>query len=167
MLIYRLRGEFDLGCGTPSGKEIAQVGHWAEPKNGEEHVSVLTETYMLSNGVLIPKVGLGTWEIDDYKAAEAVRNAIEVGYRSVDTASVYGNERGVGEGIRTAGIDREELFVTTKLPAETKDYPGAVADIDKALKTMGLDYLDLLLIHSPQPWSDFRGGDYFEGNLET
>lgn len=130
-------------------------------------MSILDETYTLSNGVEIPKLGLGTWFIDDDKAAEAVRAAIEVGYRNIDTAQAYGNERGVGEGVRTSGVDRGDLFVSTKLAAEVKDYDGAVASIEGSLETMGLDYVDLMLIHSPQPWADFRGGDYSEGKREA
>lgn len=93
-------------------------------------MTILTETYTLSNDVSIPKLGLGTWFIDDDKAADAVRAAVEIGYRNIDTAQAYGNERGVGDGIRTAGVPREELFVSTKLAAEIKDYDGAAAAID-------------------------------------
>ncbi len=125
---------------------------------------ILNETYTLSNGVRIPKLGLGTWFIKDDRAAQAVRDAVEIGYRDIDTAQAYGNERGVGEGVRTSGIARDELFVTTKLAAEIKDYDEAVASIEGSLETLGLDYVDLMLIHSPQPWDDFRGGDYAEGN---
>ncbi|WP_405503998.1 aldo/keto reductase [Streptomyces anulatus] len=127
-------------------------------------MTVLEETYTLSNGVEIPKLGLGTWFIDDDKAADAVRAAIEIGYRNIDTAQAYGNERGVGEGIRTSGVPREELFVSTKLAAEIKDYAQALAAVDNSLEKLGLDRIDLLLIHSPQPWDDFRGGDYAQGN---
>ncbi|MEU4979993.1 aldo/keto reductase [Streptomyces sp. NPDC021969] len=127
-------------------------------------MTILDETYTLSNGVEIPKLGLGTWFIDDDKAAEAVRAAVEIGYRNIDTAQAYGNERGVGEGVRTAAVPREQLFVSTKLAAEIKDYDGAVASIDESLQKLGLEYIDLMLIHSPQPWDDFRGGDYAEGN---
>jgi diketogulonate reductase-like aldo/keto reductase len=130
-------------------------------------MSILTETYTLSNGVEIPKLGLGTWFIADDKAAEAVRDAVEIGYRNIDTAQAYGNERGVGEGVRTSGIPREDLFVSTKLAAEIKDYHQAVAAIDGSLEKLGLDYVDLMLIHSPQPWNDFRGGDYAEGNRQA
>jgi len=129
--------------------------------------SILDETYTLTNGVKVPKLGLGTWFIDDASAAEAVRAAIEIGYRNIDTAQAYGNERGVGEGVRTSGVAREDLFVSTKLAAEVKDYDGAVAAIDGSLQALGLDYVDLMLIHSPQPWNDFRGGDYAEGNREA
>ncbi|MBT8162414.1 MULTISPECIES: aldo/keto reductase [Arthrobacter] len=130
-------------------------------------MTILNENYILSNGVAIPKLGLGTWFIDDDKAADAVKTAIGIGYRNIDTAQAYGNERGVGEGIRTSGVAREELFVSTKLAAGIKDYDGAVAAIDGSLQTLGLDYIDLMLIHSPQPWDDFRGGDYAEGNRQA
>jgi len=130
-------------------------------------MSILNETYTLSNGAEIPKLGLGTWFIDDDQASEAVGAAIGIGYRNIDTAQAYGNERGVGEGVRTAGVPRAELFVSTKLAAEIKDYDGAVAAIDESLHTMGLEYIDLMLIHSPQPWDDFRGGDYARGNREA
>lgn len=130
-------------------------------------MTILNETYTLSNGVNIPKLGLGTWFIDDDAAPAAVRAALEIGYRNIDTAQAYGNERGTGEGVRTGGIPRSEVFVSTKLAAEIKDYDGAVAAIDQSLKTMGLDYIDLMLIHSPQPWEDFRGGDYAEGNRQA
>jgi diketogulonate reductase-like aldo/keto reductase len=128
---------------------------------------ILNDTYTLTNGVTIPKLGLGTWFIDDDAAAQAVRDAVEVGYRNVDTAQAYGNEHGVGEGVLTSGVGRDELFVSTKLAAEIKDYDAAVAAIDGSLQTLGLDVIDLMLIHSPQPWKDFRGGDYAEGNREA
>ncbi|GAA4672143.1 aldo/keto reductase [Gordonia humi] len=127
-------------------------------------MSILNETYTLSNGVEIPKLGLGTWFIDDGDAADAVRAAIEIGYRNIDTAQAYGNERGVGEGVRASGVARDELFVSTKLAAEVKDYDRAVAAIDGSLAELDIDYIDLMLIHAPQPWEDFRGGDYSDGN---
>ncbi len=128
---------------------------------------VLNETYTLSNGVQIPTLGLDTWFIDDDKAALAVTEAVAIGYRNIDTAQAYGNERGVGEGIRASGVPRDELFVSTKLAAEIKDYDAAVASIDGSLATLGLEYVDLMLIHSPQPWDDFRGGDYADGNRQA
>ncbi|WP_419992741.1 aldo/keto reductase [Streptomyces boninensis] len=130
-------------------------------------MTILNETYTLADGVKIPKLGLGTWFIDDEKAADAVRAAIETGYRNIDTAQAYGNERGVGEGIRASGVAREDLFVSTKLAAEIKDYDSAVAAIDDSLATLDIGYIDLMLIHAPQPWDDFRGGDYNEGNRQA
>ncbi len=128
----------------------------------------ITQTYTLSNGVKIPKLGLGTWEIAEEKASQTVKDAVNLGYRHIDTAQGYGNERGVGEGIRTCGTNRNEIFVTTKLDAAIKTYDGAISAIDGSLKTMGLDYIDLMLIHSPQPWTDFRKDNrYFDGNLEV
>lgn len=132
-----------------------------------EHDKILGEAYTLTNGVGIPKLGLGTWFIPDDQVASAVRDAVKIGYRHIDTAQAYENEGGVGEGIRTCGIDREELFVTTKLAAEVKTYEGAAEAIDGSLAKMGLNYIDLMLIHSPQPWADFRGGDYAEGNRQA
>jgi diketogulonate reductase-like aldo/keto reductase len=129
---------------------------------------ILNENYVLSNGVEIPKIGLGTWMISDKDVNQAVVEALKLGYRHIDTAQAYRNEHGVGEGVRAAGIDRKELFITTKLGAGIKSYKKAVASIDKSLKTIGLDYIDMMIIHSPQPWAKFREEDrYFEGNREA
>ncbi len=129
---------------------------------------ILEQTYTLSNGLEIPKLGLGTWFIDDDAAAQAVRDAAEIGYRHVDTAQAYGNEAGVGEGIRTCGVPREEMFVTTKLAAEVKSHDRAAAAIDESLAALGLDHIDLMIIHSPQPWQDFGSDDrYLQGNRDA
>src|SRR5919206_4852723 len=126
---------------------------------------ILEETYKLANGVEIPKLGLGTWLISDADVVQAVKDAITIGYRHIDTAQAYSNERGVAEAIRASGVSRDEIFLTTKLAAETKSYEQAVKAIDESLQTMDLDHLDLMIIHSPQPWSDFGGDDrYLEGN---
>ena len=123
-------------------------------------------TLTLNNGVKIPQLGLGTWFIDDDKAAEAVKVAVELGYRHIDTAQAYGNERGVGEGVRTCGVPREELFVVSKVAAEHKTYEEAMAGINKTLEIMGLEYLDLMIIHSPQPRAAVNQSEnrYVEGN---
>ena len=126
---------------------------------------ILHETYTLANGVQIPRLGLGTWFIDDGRAAEAVRAAVRLGYRLIDTAQAYGNERGVGEGVRTCGVPREALFVASKVAAELKTYDEAARSIDETLERTGLDYLDQMIIHSPQPWREFRVEKrYFEEN---
>jgi len=129
---------------------------------------ILQETYRLENGVQIPKLGLGTWFIEDENAAEAVRDAVAAGYRLIDTAQAYGNERGVGKGVRTCGLPREQLFVTSKVAAEAKSYEAAARSIDETLAKMGLEYLDMMIIHSPQPWAEFRVENrYFAENKEV
>ena len=129
---------------------------------------ILNETYTLSNSVKIPKLGLGTWMLTDSEAAQAVRDAAAMGYRHIDTAQAYGNEAGVGEGIRTCGISRDELFVTSKVAAENKSYDSAAQSIDETLRKTGLDCIDMMIIHSPQPWAEFRGEKRcFEENREV
>ena len=129
---------------------------------------ILEENYTLSNGVEIPKLGLGTWFINDTDVVQAVVEAAKIGYRHIDTAQAYQNERGVGEGIRASGVKREDMFVTTKLAAEVKSYDEAVASIDGSLEALGLDYIDLMIIHSPRPWMEFHKEDsFFEGNREA
>ncbi len=126
------------------------------------------ESVLLNCGVKIPTLGFGTWCIEDADASEAVRCALELGYRHIDTAQAYGNERGVGDGIRSSGIDRREVFVTSKVAAEHKTYASCAASIDETLDRMELDYLDMMIIHSPQPWNEWRGEKrYFEENREV
>ena len=129
---------------------------------------ILQEAFTLANGVSIPKLGIGTWRVPDADAARVVRDAIKIGYRHVDTAQAYENERGVGEGLRASGVPRDQLVVTTKLVAESKTYAEATQLIARSLRTLGVDHIDLMLIHSPQPWAEFRKGEhFFEGNLEA
>ncbi|WP_080873487.1 aldo/keto reductase [Oceanobacillus timonensis] len=129
---------------------------------------ILNENYQLANGVDIPKLGLGTWFIDNDDAAQAVEDAVKIGYRHIDTAQAYGNEQGIGQGIKNSGVNREDLFITTKLAAEVKSYEEAVSAIDQSLEALGLEYIDMMIIHSPQPWADFTGEDrFFEGNREA
>lgn len=129
---------------------------------------ILQENYTLNNGVAIPRLGLGTWMIDDDKAADAVLAAVDAGYRHFDTAQAYGNERDVGAGLRDCGLPRDALFVTTKLDAGIKDFAAARDAIDGSLVALGLDEIDLMIIHSPQPWDRFRNGERFaEGNLQA
>lgn len=126
-------------------------------------------SYKLNNGVEIPSVGLGTWLIDNDRIAEVVKNAIDIGYRHIDTAQAYENESGIGIGIRKSGIDRKELFITSKIRAEYKDYDSAKESIEESLEKLGLDYIDLMIIHAPQPWSQFRVSDnnYYKENKEV
>ena len=112
------------------------------------------ERIRLNDGNSIPALGLGTWLIDDADAARAVEDAVAVGYRHIYTAQAYGNETGVGTGVRECCVPRSELLVTTKVAAEHKSYETAAASIDESLTRLGLDHVDLLIIHSPQPWAE-------------
>jgi diketogulonate reductase-like aldo/keto reductase len=129
---------------------------------------ILEENFTLANGVEIPKLGLGTWLISDADVVPAVKDAVKIGYRHIDTAQAYQNERGVGEGIRASGVKREDIFLTTKLAAELKSYEEAAASIDGSLKALNVEYIDLMIIHSPKPWMEFHKDDrFFEGNREA
>ena len=130
---------------------------------------VLDGKYALNDGNEIPKLGLGTWFVKDRDAADVVRRAVGMGYRLIDTAQAYGNERGVGEGVRTCGVPREEIFVTSKVAAETKTRAAAAKAVDDMLSATGLDNLDLAIIHAPQPWRRWRSKKrrYFEENLDV
>ena len=127
---------------------------------------ILNETFPLADGTSIPKIGFGTWLINGAAATQAVMDAIAAGYRHIDTAWAYGNEKEVGEGIRRSGVPREELYVTTKLHADFKTYEAAKQGIEESLARLDVGYVDLMLIHAPQPWNKFREGDHYqEGNL--
>ncbi len=108
-------------------------------------------TILLNDGNRIPQIGLGTWPLNNQEAASVVATAIKAGYRHIDTADRYGNESGVGEGIRNSGIPREEIFVTTKLDGTYQGSDRAIEGLDVSLRRLGLDYVDLLLIHWPLP----------------
>jgi diketogulonate reductase-like aldo/keto reductase len=110
----------------------------------------LSDTFVLNNGIDIPCIGFGTWQTPDGKvAADSVKYAVETGYRHIDTAAIYGNEKSVGQGIRESGIDRKELFVTTKLWNTNRGYDTTLKAFDESLDNLGLDYVDLYLIHWP------------------
>jgi diketogulonate reductase-like aldo/keto reductase len=129
-------------------------------------VSVLTDTSALSNGDRIPRVGFGTWLLKEGdECYNAVADALRVGYRHIDTARAYGNEASVGRAVRDSGLAREQIYVTSKLPAEAKSYDRAVAEFETTMTEIGLDYLDLYLIHAPWPW-DEMGKDCRAENRE-
>ncbi|AXB47607.1 aldo/keto reductase [Amycolatopsis albispora] len=108
-------------------------------------------TVTLNNGVTMPQLGYGVFQVPDAETATAVTSALEAGYRSIDTATVYGNERGVGQALADSGIKREDLFVTTKLWNSDQGYDAALRAFDASAERLGLDYLDLYLIHWPTP----------------
>ena len=122
------------------------------------------EFYTLYNGVKIPKIGFGTWQTPDGDIAyNSTLEALKAGYRHIDTALVYGNEESIGRAIKDFGINREEIFITTKCPADIKTYEGAIKAFETSLNLLGLQYIDLYLIHAPWPWSNV-GANYTEGN---
>ena len=126
-----------------------------------------TDFFTLANGVAIPAIGFGTWQIPSGDIAyNSVREALKIGYRHVDTAQAYGNEASVGKAIIDSGIPRSEIFVTSKLPAEIKSYEKAVVHAKMTMENIGLDYIDLYLIHAPWPWRE-KGADYTKENIEV
>lgn len=132
---------------------------------------ILQDTFTLQNQLNIPKIGLGTWQSSPEDAYKAVKIALENGYRHVDTAAAYKNEEAVGKAVRDSGLTREDIFVTTKVPAELKSYQEAVDSIDASLAKLDLGYIDLILIHAPRPWSIMRDNpenkDFFLENIDV
>lgn len=126
------------------------------------------ETFKLYNGVEIPKIGFGTWQIPVGKPTEdAVRTALEVGYRHLDTAQTYQNEHSVGVGFRQSGLKREEVFITTKNWNTAQSYEGAREHMQISLERLGVDYIDLMLIHWPNPVNLNEGDRWIERNREV
>jgi 2,5-diketo-D-gluconate reductase A len=112
------------------------------------------QTVTLNNGVVMPQLGFGVWQVPDDEAQPAVETAIAAGYRSIDTAKLYHNEEGVGRAVRASGVPRSELFITTKLWNDEHDYDRALRAFDASLDRLGMDYVDLYLIHWPVPKQD-------------
>jgi diketogulonate reductase-like aldo/keto reductase len=108
----------------------------------------------LNNGVTMPQLGFGVWQVEDEKATPAVIKALETGYRSIDTAMIYKNERGVGKAIRQSSVPREDLFITTKVWNADQGYDTTLKAFDESLERLGLEYVDLYLIHWPTPEFD-------------
>ncbi len=113
-------------------------------------LSSMIDTFQLCNGYRIPCIGYGTWQAPDGETTvKSVKEAVKVGYRHIDTAACYGNEKSVGQGIRESGIDRSQLFITSKVWNTERGYETTLAAFEKSLKDLGVDYLDLYLIHWP------------------
>ncbi len=130
-------------------------------------MNILTETFTLNNGTKIPKVGFGTWQIPNgQKTYDAVTFALKAGYRHIDTAWQYHNEESVGKAIRDSGIDRSEIYVTSKLPSHAKSYEKTFDYFEITMKNLDLEYIDLYIIHAPWPWTQV-GADYRKENREV
>jgi diketogulonate reductase-like aldo/keto reductase len=128
----------------------------------------INKEYKLSNDVVIPSIGFGTWQIPAGEIAyQSTLDAIQAGYRHIDTAAAYQNEESIGQAIRDSGLKRKDLFVTTKLRADRKGYSITLDEFYASLSRLGLDYLDLYLIHWPKPWGvDSDGKEYESQNIE-
>lgn len=136
------------------------------------HGMIIDEYYKLNNGMRIPKVALGTWQVPENNAAKLVAAAIKAGYKHIDTAIAYGNEVGVGEGVKaglaSTGIHRESVFITTKIPAEVKKFSEAVKSIEASYERLDSFFIDMMLIHAPKPWDEMWQANtpkYYEENL--
>lgn len=121
---------------------------------------------MIINGIEVPQVAFGTWQLAGDDCYNATIYAIKAGYKHIDTALAYQNEAIIGKAIKDLKVNREDLFITSKIPADIKTYEGAKEAINTMLKNLDTPYLDMCLIHAPWPWSDV-GGDYKEGNVEV
>ncbi|MEU6391542.1 aldo/keto reductase [Streptomyces sp. NPDC046939] len=120
----------------------------------DRHLVSKVPPIILNNGVEMPQLGFGVWQVPDDEAEKAVSTALEAGYRSIDTAAIYGNEEGTGRAIAASGISRDELFVTTKLWNSEQGYDSTLRAFDTSLQKLGLDHVDLYLIHWPLPSKD-------------
>lgn len=132
------------------------------------HEAVYNHKIILSNGVRIPTLGLGTWQTTNEEVGQVIKDAIKIGYKHIDTAQAYGNESGIGKAVKESGIKRSDIFITSKVAAEIKTYEEAKKSIKESLKKLQTDYIDLMLIHCPQPWAEYNTGkNYDKENIEV
>ena len=136
-----------------------------EPSLMQTHANPVPEI-ALNDGASIPQLGFGVWQIPQDNAAEVVGEALRVGYRHIDTAQMYGNERGVGRGVRESGLARDEIFVTTKCRNDAQGRHNSIEALEQSLDRLGLDHVDLYLIHWPQPRRD-QYVETWEGFIEA
>lgn len=134
-------------------------------------MTVLNEALPLANGNEIPLVGLGTWQMSQEEAERTVAHALKNGYIHIDTARSYGNEEGVGRGIKASGVAREDFFLTTKVTGFSKTYEEAKQDIEESLAALDTPYIDLVIIHAPRPWDEMHNASienyYYEENQQV
>lgn len=128
------------------------------------------KNFILNNNTQIPNIGFGTWQIKDEDVTKAVLTALKCGYRHIDTAIDYGNEKGVGKALKLSNVDRNDIYLTSKIPAHIKTYKEAKRCIEESLERLQVDYIDLMLIHSPRPWEGLWDANYprfYKENLEV
>lgn len=134
-------------------------------------MSILKKTLPLANGNKIPLIGLGTWQMSPEDAEHTVAYALNNGYVHIDTARTYGNEEGVGRGMKAANLAREDFFLTTKVSGFSKSYEDAKKDIDDSLAALDTPYIDLMIIHAPRPWDEMNVDEvknyYYEENKQV
>lgn len=124
------------------------------------------ETVELTHGLFMPKIGLGTYGLKKEDTKDLVLTALKLGYRHIETAPIYLNEREIGQAIESSGIDRDEIFITSKVPPHIKTFDGTIRVARKTMDHLGVDYLDALLINNPVPWGK-EGEDYAKENLDV
>ncbi|GAA4680635.1 aldo/keto reductase [Streptomyces youssoufiensis] len=133
---------------------LALTLEYDDPQRKDRLLVSKVPSITLNTGAALPQLGFGVWQVGNDEATAAVSTALEAGYRSVDTAAAYGNEEGTGKAVAESGIPREELFITTKVWNTDQGYDAALRAFDSSLSKLGLDYVDLYLIHWPAPARD-------------
>lgn len=136
------------------------------------YMNLLNQTLTLNNGVEVPQIALGTWQTPTAEAVSSVRFALDNGYKHIDGAHAYENSKGIGEGIKSSSVNREDIFITTKVRGESKTYEAAMDNFYQELKDLDTDYIDLLLVHCPTPWRFFSRNDekrpsFYEENIQV
>jgi diketogulonate reductase-like aldo/keto reductase len=136
-------------------------------KTARDHRRKTMDEYVeLNRGLVMPKIGLGTYDLKKEKTKEIVLMALELGYRHIETAPIYLNEKEIGSAIEASGLDRDELFITSKVPPHIKTFKGTLRIAKRTMDNLGVDYLDALLINNPVPWGK-EGEDYAKENLDV
>lgn len=130
---------------------------------------IAQQTFTLANGVKIPRLGCGTWQVAADDAAALVSTALRLGYRLIDTAQTYDNQQQVGQGVRGSEIDRAEVFVVSKISPDNRTYDSAAAAIDECVSALDIGVIDLMMVHAPRPFAamENKSGDYMRENIEV
>jgi len=132
-------------------------------------MSVLNEEYILSNGTKMPKIGLGTWQINgDLLVENTLKVALNNGYKHIDTAYAYQNEKNIGKAIKKIAYPREDIYITTKVPGNIKSYYEIINCFEQSLLNLQVEYVDMYLVHSPKPWEEMQSNrNYDKQNVEV